>query len=151
MASPRQLDLLNDWTPPAATVAFDDSRVRAANVHAQISRMVAAALTDARTPREEIATRMTAFLGERITKHMLDAYASQARAEHTIPLHRFIALIHATGDRRLLQSLAERMGWAVIDNRHLPLIELAAVQERERELRAHADSLRRQARSRGSL
>src|SRR5258708_6640647 len=106
MAS-RQFDLLNDWTPPEATVSFDDNRVRAANIHAQISRMVAAALTDAKASREMIAAQMSSFLGERVTKNMLDAYASQARGEHAIPMHRFIALIHATGDRRLLQALAE--------------------------------------------
>jgi hypothetical protein len=149
---PRQLDLLNDWTPPEATVRYPDSSVpRAAGLAVQISRAVAAALSNQTASRDQVAQSMSNFLGERITVNMLNAYASQARDAHVIPFARFIALVHVTGDRRLLQWLAEPMRWAVIDGKHLPLIELAAVQEKQRELSAAADSLRRQAKSRGGL
>lgn len=145
-----QLSLL-DWTPPEATVRFDDRMVRAASIRAQVCRAIAVALGDCHVPREEIAARMSAFLGERISKHMLDAYASQAREEHAISLPRFLALLHVTQDRRLLELIAEMFGWAVIERRHLPLIELAAVQDRVDELRRTADALKRQAKSRGAL
>lgn len=151
MPPARQLDLLNDWTPPPATVRFEESQVRAASLTAQISRVVAAALADNKGNREKIAQAMSDFLGERITLNMLNAYASQARDRHGITLPRFIALVHATRDRRLLEWLAEPLRWAVIDGKHLPLIELAALQERQRELHAAADALRRQAKSRGGL
>lgn len=147
----RQLDLLTDWTPPAATVRFEDTRVRAAGLNATISRVVAAALADARDSRDKIAGAMSDFLGERVTVNMLNAYASQARDAHLITLPRFIALIHATRDRRLLEWIAEPMRWSVIDGKHLPLIELAAIQEKQRELASTADHLRRQAKSRGGL
>jgi hypothetical protein len=151
MPPSRQLDLLNDWVPPATTVRFEDSRVRASGLAAQLSRVVAAALTDAKQSREAIAKAMSAFLGETISVNMLNAYASQAREGHSITLPRFIALVHATGDRRLLEWMAEPMRWSVIDTKHLPLIELAALNERRRELDAAADSLRRQARAKGGL
>lgn len=147
---PTQPDLL-DWQPPEAVVAFEPAAVRAATVPDSIARAVAATLRDCGLAREEVAARMSAYLGERVPKSMLDAYASEARREHAIPVTRLIALLHATGDRRLLQMLAEPMGWAVIERRHLPLIELAAVHERQDELRRRADALRRTAKIGGAL
>ncbi len=146
ISSNRQLDLLTDWTPPPATVRFDDTQVRAATMEAQISRAVATALRDCPDRREDIAKRMGEFLAEKVTVNMVNAYASQARADHAISLPRFIALLSVTRDRRLLQFLAEMMGWAVIEQKHLPLIELAAVQEKLGELQAAAAALRRKAR-----
>lgn len=151
MPPSRQLDLLTDWTPPTATVRFEESRVRAAGLREQMSRVVAAALADVKKSRASIAEAMSAYLGEKISENMLNAYASQAREAHVITLERFIALMHATGDRRLLEWLAEPMRWTVIDVKHLPLIELAAIHEKQRELASHADHVRRQARAKGGL
>jgi hypothetical protein len=145
-----QPDLL-DWQPPEVVVAFEPAHVRAATVAASIARAVATALRDSPTPRDDIAQRMSDYLGERVSKPMLDAYASEARRDHPIPVTRLIALMHATGDRRLLQLLAEPLGWAVIERRHLPMIELAAVQEKREELARQADALRRAARAGGAL
>lgn len=142
MAPAQQLDLL-DWTPPPATVRFDDAVVRAATIQARISRAISVALKDAGVDRAEIARRMTAFLGETVPVNMLNAYASQAREDHVISVPRFLALMAATGDRRLLQLLAEDMGWAVVEKRHLPMIELAEVQEKLAELEAHRAALKR--------
>lgn len=151
MALPRhpgQPDLL-DWQPPETVVAFEPAHVRAATVAASIARAVAATLRDSPLRREEVAARMTAYLGERVPKNMLDAYASEARQDHPIPVTRLIALMHATGDRRLLQMLAEPLGWAVIERRHLPMIEVAAIREHEDELRRRREALLRQARHGG--
>lgn len=145
-----QMSLL-DWTPPATTVRFDDHLVRAATIRAQVCRAIAAALSDCKLSRDDIAQRMSEFLGERVSKAMLDAYASQAREDHAISLPRFLALVHVTQDRRLLELIAEMFGWAVIERRHLPLIELAAVQDRVDELKRNADALRRQAKRGGAL
>ncbi|WP_240554602.1 hypothetical protein [Acetobacter cibinongensis] len=57
---------------------------------------------------------------------------------------RFNALIGATGDRRLVEFLAEGHGWTVIERRYLPMIELAAVAERKKELTRMEMGLRRQ-------
>lgn len=145
-----QPDLL-DWQPPQPVARFPEAQVRAVSLAARISRAVAASLHDAEADRETIAARMSAFLGERISPAMLDAYASQAREDHRISVPRFMALIHATGDRRLLELLAEPMGWAVIERRHLPMIEVAAIREHEDELRRRRDYLTRQARNGGAL
>lgn len=149
--SPRQLDLLRGWEPPAATVRFEPEQVRAGTVAHQICRAVSAALRDAAKSRNEIAKAMSDFLGENVTVNMLNAYASQARENHPISMARFIALLHATADRRLLELLAEPMGWTVIPQKYLPLIELAAVRERQTELARHGDALARKARQGGAF
>lgn len=143
---PGQPDLL-DWQPPEAVKRFPEEQVRAATFAARVSRAVAVALADADAEREAIAARMSSFLGERVSPAMLDAYASQAREDHRISVPRLMALLHATRDRRLLELLAEPMGWAVIDRRHLPLIEVAAIREHEDELRRRREFLMRSARS----
>jgi hypothetical protein len=144
-ALPRQPDLL-DWRPPEPVAAFPPERVRGASFAARLSRAVSQALADCGASRDAVAERMSAFLGQRVSKAMLDAYASPSRADHGIGAERLMALVHATGDRRLLELLAEPMGWTVIERRYLPLIQLAAVREREDELRRAAELLRREAR-----
>lgn len=143
---PGQPDLL-DWQPPEAVKRFPEEQVRAATFAARVSRAVAVALADADAEREAIAARMSSFLGERVSPAMLDAYASQAREDHRISVPRLMALLHATRDRRLLELLAEPLGWAVIERRHLPLIEVAAIREHEDELRRRREFLMRSARS----
>ena len=148
-----QMELLG-WEPPHASVAFEPALVRAHGVRESLCRAIAAALKDAASAglsRADIAGAMGEFLGATISKAMLDAYASQAREGHTISLTRFVALLHATGDRRLLELLAEPLGWTVIERRYLPMIELAAVQARQDELRHIAEGLRRRARAEGAL
>lgn len=147
---PAQPDLL-DWTPPQAALAFAPGDVRGATLSARISRAVSVALQDAGVSRRTIAERMSAFLGEAVSLDMLNAYASAARETHRISLPRFLALVHATGDRRLLELLAEPLGWSVIERRFLPLIEIAAVREQEDELRRRREALARRARAEGAL
>lgn len=152
-ATPGQMTLL-DWEPPQPVTRFAPERVRGGTKQQQLARAIGAALKDADArgvTREDIAERMSEFLGERVSKHMLDAYASPARGEHVISLLRFLALLHATGDRRLLELLAEPLGWAVVEQRHVALIELAAVQDKQDELRRQAEALKRRARAQGAL
>lgn len=147
---PNQPSLL-EWQAPQPVAAFEPARVRAATLHGQIARAVAECLRDAAAAglaREAVAERMSGILGAKVTKTMLDAYASQAREEHGISLARFIALMQATGDRRLLELLAEPMGWAVIERADLPLIELAALQEHQDEIQRRMKALQAHARGR---
>ena len=145
-AAPAGLPLL-DWEPPQAALAFEERLVRGASFAARVSRAVAVALRECGRPRREVARRMSEFLGEEVSVAMIDAYASVARSDHRISVPRLWALLHATGDRRLLELLAEPMGWAVIERRHLPLIEAEMVREREAALRRHRKALIRRARA----
>lgn len=120
----RTLDLLA-WEPPEVVQRFQVDQVRAASLRAQISKAVALALKDCDRNREEVAQEMSDYLGESVGKSALDAYASEAREDHVINVVRFMGLIHATGDVRLLQLLAEPFGLAVVDKKYLPAIDEA--------------------------
>lgn len=143
--STAQPDLLG-WTEPQTALAFDEGEVRGASVAARMARAVAVALKDCGKPRRQVAQQMSDFLGEDVSPAMIDAYASVAREAHRISLPRFLALVHVTGDRRLLQMLADQMGWAVVEKRHLPLIEIAMIREKEDDLKRRRDALMRKAR-----
>jgi hypothetical protein len=86
-----------------------------------------------------------------VSENMLNAYASQAREDHVISLVRFVALIEVTRDRRLLEMLAERFGWTVIDKKFLPLIDLASIRAREDALRLEREAIVRECRRGGAL
>lgn len=137
--APVQPSLL-DWAPPAP---FPEEQVRASTLAGRISRAVAATLRDCGLERREVAARMSAFLGEPVSAAMLDAYSSQARGDHNISAVRFAALLHATGDARLLALLAEPFGLAVVERRLLPLLELAEVHEQMDALRRRKEHIRR--------
>lgn len=145
-----QPDLL-EWQPPATVTRYPEEQVRAVTFAARLSRAVAATLREADVTRAKLAERMSSYLGERVSPAMLDAYASEAREEHRISVPRLMALLHATRDRRLLELLAEPMGWAVIERRHLPMIEVAAIRDHEEELRRRREHLTRLARTGGGL
>jgi len=148
-----QLNLL-DWQPPEPVAKFDECRVRAASLPGRISHAISAALRDADAAgvdRDEIAQRMSRFLGTRISCTALNGYASEAREDRVISVPRFLALLHATRDRRLLELLAEPMGWSVVEHKHLLLIQLAAVQAKQQELKKQAEALMSAARAEGGL
>ncbi|WP_342239668.1 DNA transposition protein [Inquilinus sp. OTU3971] len=145
------LDIFNDWQPEQAVTRFPDATVQSVSLRGRIARAVSAALHDceAEGGRAEIAGRMSAWLeGETVSKHVLDAYASEGREEHTISAVRLAALIHATGDIRPLQLIAEMFGYAVIEDRFLPWIELGQIADRKVELDRRYESARRAARRR---
>jgi len=128
----RALDLLA-WQPPAPP-RFAPEAVRAASLRAMLCKAVAVALKDCGKGRDQVATEMAEFLGEAVSKAMLDAYASEAREDHSISVVRLLALIHVTGDLRLLNLLAEQLGQVTIPARYLPAIEDAMLDDKIEEL-----------------
>jgi len=129
----RTADLLS-WLPPEPVQSFDTETVRAASLHGALCRALKEALKSCDKTREQIAEEMSEYLGEDVSKNMLDAYASEARDEHIINVIRFIALISATRDQRLLNWIAEMFGWAVIDQRYLPAINVALLADKKEEI-----------------
>lgn len=145
----RDTDDLLAWVAPQPVKAFAPERVRAASLAATLSRGVSEALKG--RSREHVAQEMSAYLGAPVPANILDKYASEAAEEHVINVVRFVALIHATRSRELLQLIAEPFGWAVVEQRHLDAIELAAaIEERER-LNAEIDATRKRLKSNGGL
>ena len=146
----RQLDLL-DWEPSNPVRAFAPETVRAATLASSISKGVSQALKSCGLKRADIARLMGEYLDEPVSEHMLNAYSAEARSEHVINVVRFVALLHVTQDRRLLELIAALFDWAVIDRRYLPAIELAEFQERKAELDREVDARRRLLKKSGVL
>jgi hypothetical protein len=146
---PDQIELLS-WEPTEPVTAFPAEMTRAATLPAMISKTSAALMKSSPLTRAEIALLMSEYLGETITENMLNAYASEARESHVISLPRFIALLHATGDKRGVQALIDQFKWTVIDSKYLPAIELAEIQEKQAEINKLADFKRRQLKAGGA-
>ncbi|TWC35089.1 hypothetical protein FBY03_111137 [Pseudomonas sp. SJZ079] len=58
------------------------------NYAVQVSELVGEMLKGSELDRYEIAARMSRLSGDDVSKHMLDAWASPARADHNLPLYR---------------------------------------------------------------
>jgi hypothetical protein len=144
----RTMDLLN-WQPPEPAVRFEEHQVRGATLNARICRAMAVALEECTATRDEVAERMSEYLGIKVSKPMLDAYVSEARDTHTINIVRFAALVHATHDWRLLSLLPELFGFAVVDERYVALIRAQQIREKATELGKLADVEERRARGIG--
>lgn len=139
----RTLDLLS-WAPPIAAPAFDEHRIQAATLRDRIARAVTEILADTALSRERIAKDMTAYLGEPVSKPMLDQYASQARTDQSISMVRAVGLMRATGDARHLQAALDGSDYVVIQRRYLPAIEEAVLREKIEEMESLADRARRE-------
>lgn len=141
----KTMDLLA-WEGEHVVDRYDLDRVRTSTLRDKIARAVSETLTDAEPSREDIAGAMSKWLGEDVTKNMLDAYASEAREDHTIPYLRLLALVHVTGDLRPLQMGAELFQHSVIHDRYQPWIEVGIKAEIKIEADKDLDFARRLAR-----
>jgi hypothetical protein len=144
----RTLDLLK-WDPPPVAEGFERGQIRGATFGAKIALAVATTLRECKETRETIAARMTSYLGEEeggVTENMLNAYASEARATHQISAVRLLALCAVTDDPRVLGLVAEELGFAVVEQKYVGVIEAAQAEEKAEELRAFAAARRRAAR-----
>lgn len=140
------LDLLN-WRPAPVAVTYAGEEaldVRGATISARFAKAISKTLRECEKDRATIAKEISDYLGEAVTKTMLDAYASEARDSHNINLPRFAALVHVTGDNRLLSLLPEMFGFAVVDEKYTSIIELHLIEEHERDVAKRKASLQGQ-------
>jgi len=142
---------LFDWQPPQAVKRFEEHRVRSASLAGEVSRWLSEALTDCEDDRPTIARKLGEFLGVEITVNMLDKYASEAAEEHIINLVRFIGLVKVTGDRRLINHIAEKIGCIVVPEEYGDLIELAQQEEQLKRAERKVRALRYSAKKKGVL
>lgn len=145
---PYTKDLLS-WQPPEPVKKFEPDQVRAASLDSRICKAIVVALRDCGLNRDTIANIMSDYLGERVSIAMLNAYASPARSTHTISIVRFVALVHATQDRRLLDLLAEIFGWSVVDERYADAIKEVELAEKAEEIGRQLQLTRMKRRSGG--
>ncbi|PCJ57878.1 MAG: DNA transposition protein [Rhodospirillaceae bacterium] len=144
------LDLL-DWQPPSPVVRFSEKTVRAASLRDRIAKAVSATLTESSLSRAEISKSMSRWLGECVTKNMLDAYSSESRTDHNIPFIRIIALAVATQDARILQLAGDQMGHSIVPDHYLTWIEVGQLADKQEELKRRLAIARNVARKGGAL
>jgi hypothetical protein len=127
------LDLFKDYQPQPVVDRFADEEVRAFSLRGRMSKAVAKTLEDSGMQRDEVAQAMSELLGEKITDSTLDAYASQAREQHTITAVRLAALAKVTGDSRALNTLLAEFGLIAVPAKYEALLRREAAREaRER-------------------
>ncbi len=124
------LDLFRDYEPKPVVRRFEDEDVRAWSRARRLSRALAKTFEAADADRDAIAGAMSEWLGETVSKSMLDAYASQEKP-HAISALRLIALVAVTGDDRALNDLLADVGLIAIDRKYEALLR----REQARELR----------------
>jgi len=139
------------WQPPQPVTAFLPEAIRAASLGAQLSKAISRALKECGKPRDKVAADMSEYLGAPLTQDMLNKYASEAAEDQIINVVRFIALIHVTRDRRLLQMVAGHFGWAVVEERHVEAIKLAALLEEREAMNRTIDATRKNLQAKGGL
>ncbi|HWJ72376.1 MAG TPA: DNA transposition protein [Kaistia sp.] len=142
----QQLDLL-DWQPTSPVVAYVVDKVKASTLARSISKAVSETLKSCGRSREQVAEAMSDYLGETVTENVLNAYASESRDDLIINITRLDALLATTKDRRLLELIAARHGWAVIERRYLPAIEMAELLETRAKMDSEIEFRRRQLKS----
>lgn len=98
----------------------------------EIAKVMVKTLSACGIDREEIAKKMSGILGRKITKHMLDAYASEARNTHTPALDVAIAFDLATGQAALSGYFVAKFGGEIVLGKDIPLLKVARIQ-REKE------------------
>lgn len=135
------LDLFRDWKPPRVSVGFEPGAFPGSRLASRISRAIARALKDCGKDRQTVAAQMSERLGTKVSKQILEAYASEAKNQNNITLERFIALVHVTGKTELLGFLAEDFDMAVIPKRYENVIELALIEDHARMIETRKKTL----------
>ncbi|MGO8313465.1 hypothetical protein ACC827_24610 [Rhizobium ruizarguesonis] len=125
------VDLFRDYQPAPVVDRFDHEEVKAYSLAGKLSKAVALTMEESGLTRDELATAVSDVTKSPVSKAMLDAYASQAREQHSISAVRLAALITITEDPRALNVLLEDAGFIVIPKKYEALLK----RERARELR----------------
>ncbi|WP_242415058.1 hypothetical protein [Sphingomonas panni] len=109
-----------------------------------VAGVVSKALKDDPRSRDEVAGALSALLDERVSVDMLNAYASEARDQHSIPLHRALALIAVTDRHDLLDTLVRRIGAALLVGDELRLARLGHLKAQRVQIDDEMRRLRRE-------
>ncbi|UXN07543.1 hypothetical protein [Bartonella sp. HY761] len=129
-------DLFRDYQPEDVAAKIAPEFTKGGTLNVKIARVVAHACEQSGKSREAIASEMSAFLDQKVTLNMLDAYASPARETHKITVERFIALLEVTQCYGLLAFLCQFAGYVAVPERYGDIIEIwredREIEERQR-------------------
>lgn len=94
----------------------------------QVAHLVSEVMRRAESDRWGIAAAMTRLTGKDVSKHMLDAYASELREDHNLPLYLVPALEVACGSHLISRWLAEVRGAQLLIGREALMAELGRLE-----------------------
>ena len=144
------IDMWNEFTPPVVEVLIEPEVTKGGMLGDKIARALSHAMQQCEFDRDEIAERMSYYLGgQKVTLNMLDQYASPARKDHKITLERFIALVAVTGCHDLLGFVAEFSDFAVIPEEYLADIKIAKTDALIADAKIYRDGLQALSQGRG--
>jgi|APTNR8051073442_1049403.scaffolds.fasta_scaffold00759_41 hypothetical protein len=122
-----------------------EERPGALGCQVEIAARMAVAMEQARErglTRERIAERMSALLGEKISKETLDGYVAPSHRDREIPFKRAMAFDAALGEDVLLGLFAEKRGGRqVVSADDADLLAWARLHHEERRLAARKKAL----------
>jgi len=133
------LDLFKDLEPTPVVPRFEDEEVRAWSPARTLSRAIALTLEEDGRTREEIAAALSDQVGEKVSKAMLDAYASQEKG-NAISALRLIGLVAVTGDARALNLLLAEVGMIAVDAKYEALLRREMAEEAIQRMTAERDA-----------
>jgi len=127
-----------DFTAPAPAKGVAEL----AGLERQINELVGTILnTDSRS-RTVIAAEMSDLLDDRVSKEMLDAYASPARTEHKVPASRLFALAVVTDRQDLLDPVMRKIGAALLVGEEVRTARLGQIEALLSELQAERKAIK---------
>lgn len=127
-----------DFTAPAPAKGVAEL----AGLERQINALVGTVLASDPRPREVIAAEMSVLLDDTISKAMLDAYSSPARADHKVPASRLFALLVVTDRQDLLDPIMRKIGAALLVGDEVRTARLGQVQQMIAQLQAEQRELK---------
>jgi hypothetical protein len=127
---PFTVDLFSELKPAPVVDRFDDEEVKAWSLDGRLAKAVALTMEESGKTREQLAAAMSEVTKANVSEAMLDAYASQAREQHSISALRLAALVAITGDARAFNVLLEEAGLIVVPKKYEALLR----RERAREM-----------------
>lgn len=107
-----------------------------------MSEAIKVAHQERQISREEVAARMSRYLGRNVSVAMINAYTAESREGHNLSLERAIAFDHATENFALLELHARKCGAKVLMGRDVLLAELGRIELDKRELAEREKALR---------
>jgi hypothetical protein len=113
------------------------------NYAAQVSELVSEMLKSTELDRYEIAARMSRLSGDDVSKNMLDAWASPARADHNLPFYRAVLLEEVCASHLLTDWQVALRGGRVAYGRDALLAELGRLERTRDESARQARELKR--------
>jgi len=113
------------------------------NYAAQVSELVASVLKNCPQDRHEIAMQMSRLSGDDVSKHMLDAWSSPARAEHNIPLYRVPLLEEVCHTHAFTDWMVHMRGGRVAYGREALAAQYGKLQQMKDKLQHEMKELKR--------